>query len=118
MNLTGRPIYQKGQKPGKSAVICRASKGQTCTLQIPGVCECTSETVVGAHLRMPWLCDTSQEPDDLFIMDACASCHAVQESYYGNPDAPLGWDDILRALTQTQMRRRASGLILLEGESA
>ena len=113
-NLCGRPVYAKAQKPQKSLPIRNASRGQECTFQIPGVCSCDPDKTVGAHFRAPWLCGAAQKPDDLFIMDACDTCHAVQEAYgWRTLDAPLGAEDVLRALTITQMRRRASGLIVL-----
>lgn len=116
MNLTSRPIYQKGNKPAKVPALRNAARDGGCTLSIAGVCSHDPSTTVGAHLRLPWLCGGAQKPDDLFLMDACDRCHAVQEAFYGDPNAPIGWDDILRALTKTQMNRRASGLILLSGE--
>lgn len=115
-NLCQRPIYQKGMKPAKVPAMRRAAMQAECSLKIPGVCEHGTESVIGAHLRLPWLSGAAQKPDDLFLMDACASCHAIQEAFHGDPDAPLGWDDVLRGLTISQMRRRAAGLILLRGE--
>lgn len=117
MNLTGQPIHQKGQKPAKVPVMRNASRGKECSLSLPGVCRHLPEYVVGAHLRLPWLCGGGQKPDDLFLMDACDRCHEVQEAFFGDPDAPMGWDDVVRGLTKSQMHRRASGLILLKGET-
>ena len=115
-NLLNQSPYQKGERPAKSPLLRNASRGQTCTLQIPGVCQHSPEFTVGAHFRAKWLSGGAQKPDDLFLMDVCSACHAVQEAYHGDPDAPIGHDDILRALTMSQMRRRASGLIILKGE--
>lgn len=116
MSLTGRPIYQKGQRPGVSKVIRNASAGQTCTLQIPGVCNQNPETVVGCHLRMMGVAGMAQKPDDVFLVDACSDCHALLDNRAAWDDAPIGYDDILRAFIITLKRRRASGLILLVGE--
>ena len=33
-----RPMFQKGQKPAPVPAIRKASRGQSCTLRIPGVC--------------------------------------------------------------------------------
>lgn len=116
MNLTGRSIYAKGQKPAKVPAMRNAARDATCTMALPGICDRDPANTVGAHLRLPWLSGAAQKPDDLFLMDCCHSCHAMQEAFHGDPDAPIGWDDVLRALTKSQMNRRASGLILLTGE--
>lgn len=115
--VTSQPIYQKGQKPGKSAPIRNASRDMSCKLAIPGVCTRDPEKTVGAHLRLFNIAGGAQKPDDLFLVDACDACHAVQESRDRWADAQLGWDDVLRALIFSQRERRASGLILLKGES-
>lgn len=113
---TGRPIYQKGQKPGRSKTIRNASMGKSCTLGIPGVCNHDPSTVVGAHLRIFAAAGMGQKPDDLFIVDACANCHAAEEDRSRWAEIGLGWEDVLRALILTQQRRRSEGLIRLEGE--
>ena len=116
MNITGQPIYAKGQKPGRSAPIRNAARGATCTIAIPGVCRCDPAYTVGCHLRLFGLAGAAQKPDDLFIVDGCDLCHAVLDSRDKWADAALGWDDVFRALLLSQSRRRASGLIILKGE--
>lgn len=111
MNLTGRPIYAKGQRPQKSKPARTAARDATCTLQIPGVCNGDPATVVGAHLRVFGLAGTAQKPDDLFLVDACHACHAAQEDRSGWAELGLGWDDILFALIRSQQRRREAGII-------
>jgi hypothetical protein len=108
MNLTGRAPYAKGQRPQKVAAIRAASAGKTCTIAAPGICLHGTETVVGAHLRAFGNAGTGQKPDDLFIVDACAACHAALDA--GRIDDTA---QILRALMTTQARRRAEGLIHL-----
>lgn len=115
--ITGQPIYQKGRKPAKVPVFREASRGAECSLRIPGVCCHDTETTVGAHLRLPFLSGAAQKPDDLFIMDACHACHTYQEALGMKQVDEIGAREILYALTQTQMRRRASGLIILKGEA-
>jgi len=109
---TGRAPYQKGNRPGKSKPIRNASRGMSCTLALPGICTHDPETVVGAHLRVLSLAGMGQKPDDLFIVDACHACHSAQESRA----ASVGWEELFRALVTTQQRRRAAGLVHLEGE--
>ena len=117
MNLTGRAIFQKGQKPVKASPLRRAARNRTCTFRIPGVCNGDPETTVGAHLRMFCIAGAAMKPDDLFMVDACSDCHAHQERYGVSAESLLGYEDVLRALIETQSNRRAAGLIRLEGET-
>lgn len=116
MNLTGRPIYQKGQKPAKSKVVRDAARDKSCKLQIPGVCRGDPATNVGNHMRLFNIAGGGQKPDDIFILDGCDRCHAVFDSRDKWAEAQLGWDDILRAFMFTLRDRRAAGLIKLKGE--
>lgn len=106
-----RPIYQKGQKPANSPVMRAAAKGKTCKLAIPGICDNDPAKVVGCHMRLFGFGGMGVKPDDLFIIDACASCHAVLDSRGKWASAGLGWDAVLRAFMQTLSSRRAEGLI-------
>jgi len=115
-NLCNRPIYAKGQKPAKVPALRNASRDMACKLAIPGVCRFDDAHTVGAHLRLFGIAGGAQKPDDIFIIDACDRCHAVQEHRSKWADAQLGFEDVLRALMQSQLHRRASGLILLPGE--
>lgn len=116
MNLTGQAIYQKGRKPAVSKVVRRDARDRSCTLAIPGICSGDPEKTVGNHLRLFGFAGGGQKPDDLFILDACDRCHAVLDSRDKWASAGVGFDDVLRALMQTQRNRRAAGLIHLEGE--
>ena len=113
MNLTDRPIYQKGQRPAVVPAIRKASRDQSCTLRIPGICSGNTAQTVGAHLRVFNVAGMGQKPADLFIVDACHNCHAAQEDRSKWADLALGYDDILRALIETQTRRLNAGLITL-----
>jgi len=113
MNLTDRPIYAKGQKPTPVKAIRKASRDQSCTLRIPGVCSGDTAQTVGAHLRMFGAAGMGQKPHDLHIVDACAHCHAALDDRSRWPELALGYDDILRALMETQTRRLDAGIIRL-----
>lgn len=115
-NICKRPIYQKGVKPAVSKPVRRSSMMAECTLRIPGVCTSDTSTTVGCHARFFNFAGAAQKPDDLFLIDGCAACHAVLDARHKWADAALGWDDVLRALMLSQQRRRASGLIILKGE--
>ena len=88
MNITGRQPFQKGQKPSQNRVLRNAPRDQFCKLAIPGVCRLDPDYTAGAHLRLPWLSGAAQKPDDLFLMDCCDKCHAAQEAFHGDPEAP------------------------------
>lgn len=116
-NLTGQPIYQKGEKPAVSKKIRAASRGATCTLQIPFVCSHNPEQVVFCHLRMFGLAGVAQKPDDLFGIDACHKCHSVLDDRSAWEKAGLTYEHILGALITSQRIRRKTGLIILQGEN-
>lgn len=118
VNLTRRPPFEKGAKPVKAPLLREASRGATCTLRIPGVCNHDPATVVGCHVSIPgFSAGMGQKNDDLFLIDGCAACHSALDSRSRWAECGLGYDDILRALMESQSRRRASGLILLKDES-
>ena len=116
MNLTGRGIYQKGVRPVKSEPMRKASKGATCTIRVACGKIIPATDAVGCHARFFNFAGVAQKVDDLFLIDGCPSCHHVLDHRNLWPEWSLGWDDVLRALMESQMRRRASGIIKLEGE--
>jgi hypothetical protein len=111
MNLTKRPIYQKGQKPTVSKPLRNHARGQACTLRL-GNCA-SPETVVFAHLRRFSIAGMGQKPDDLIGVYACATCHDALDRRRGDN---VGDGEILRALVETLLRRRADGLISIKGD--
>jgi hypothetical protein len=111
MNLTGRAPYQKGQKPTVSKPLRNHARGQACTLRL-GNCA-SPETVVFAHLRRFSIAGMGQKPDDLIGLYACATCHDALDRRHGDN---VGDGEILRALVETLLRRRADGLISIKGD--
>lgn len=115
MNLSGRPIPQKSAKPAKSKPARRASMDAECTIRVacgqifPG-------DVVGCHARFFNFAGVAQKVDDMFLIDGCKSCHHVLDHRNLWPEYGLGWDDVMRALMESQMRRRQMGIIMLRGE--
>lgn len=114
---TGRPPYQKGQKPGVSKPNRNASRGKDCLLSIPGICRNDPDYVVGTHLRLFNIAGSGQKPDDLFLTDGCDRCHAVLDSRDRWESEGIGFEDVLRALMLSQQSRRAAGLITLKDET-
>lgn len=97
-----------------SNAIRRASRGQSCTLQLEGICRQDPDYTVGAHLRIFNAAGMAQKPDDLFIVDACDKCHDALDRRSGG--AHVDAQDILMAFIFTLRRRRAAGLITLKEE--
>lgn len=116
-NISGRPVTQKGAKPVKSKKVRDASKGATCTLRVACGKIIPAQDAVGCHARFFNFAGTAQKPDDLFLIDGCPSCHHILDHRNLWGEYSLGWDDVLRALMESQARRRAAGIIILEGEA-
>lgn len=101
MNLTGQPPTSK---PAKlvSKLIRDFAKGQPCAMQLPG-CDGGGETTVLCHVRRFGYAGMAQKPHDTWAYHGCASCHASEDR--------AGDDDFLRAISITQSRLIAAGLI-------
>lgn len=93
------------------------SKGQECTLRIPGVCNRDPSTVVPAHIRDRHK-GGATKASDISIANACSSCHAVfdgQAMYVGGePISQSDWHYYaLRGLQETLEQRVEAGLLVL-----
>ena len=112
MNLTGRPIHQKGEKPQKVPALRQAAREAKCEFSIAGVCRNDPAYVVGCHVSIPgFSAGMAEKNDDLFLIDGCDRCHAIFDSRDKFAAAPIDWLDVLRALMRSQSRRKAAGLI-------
>lgn len=89
------------------------SRGQPCTLQIPGVCDGGGETTVFAHIK-DGHSGRGIKASDISGCDACMGCHA---KFDGQSGAPLSAEDwlfyALRGLQRTLENRIARGLLIL-----
>ena len=87
-----------------SQAIRKSANGQTCTMRSDW-CEGRIDTVVFCHLpvRRFGLGGMGMKVPDIFGYHGCHQCHAHE--------ADVGWDDLLRALCETQMRMIRAGLI-------
>ena len=113
MNLTGQPIYQKGQRPAKVPAMRNAARDERCTLRLP-CCNGDTATTVLAHLRMFGWAGMAQKPADYKAVFACHACHDALDRRA--EDAPWGYDDILRAWGETLDRQHACGNLTMKGE--
>lgn len=112
MNLTGRAPVQKNARPVKSTVLRNAARDESCTLRLPG-CNGDTATTVLAHIRRFGWGGMSGKPADYKACLACSACHDLLDSR--DPSAPVGYDDILRAMGETLDRQFASGNLILKG---
>lgn len=111
MNLMNKPPLGLKKKPVKSSKIRQSAGGETCRLQIPGVCSHDPERTVLCHIRAFGIAGVGQKPPDLFSCYGCDKCHAVLDNRATWAEANLGWDDVLRAVFQTQLSLLEKGLI-------
>jgi hypothetical protein len=106
MNLTDRPIWQKGQtSKRKSKPLRDSAQGQGCTLRLDG-CRNDTATVVLCHIRRGGGGGMSVKPPDWFAFYGCAHCHANESQ------ATDG--DLLRALRETLIRMHQAGLLVIK----
>lgn len=103
-NLAGLPALGLKQPRIVSPAIRKSANGQTCTMRSDW-CTGQIDTVVFCHLpiRRFGLGGMGMKVPDIFGYYGCHKCHAHE--------ADVGWDDLLRALCETQMRMIRLGLI-------
>lgn len=86
----------------------KSAQGKPCALRLD-CCNHNTETTVLCHIRKFGWAGTGQKPPDFLAVYACSSCHDALDSR--SADAPIGYDDILRALGETLMTHFAEGRI-------
>lgn len=101
----------------RSKKYLAGSRGQQCTLRIPGVCNNDPDTVVPAHIRDRHK-GGGTKASDLSVANACSSCHAVFDGQAmartGIPLAPEDWLFFaLRGLQETLEQRFEAGLLIV-----
>ena len=79
------------------------ARGQECALRMPW-CLGGTETVVLCHMRFFGNAGIGQKPHDFHGYHGCAECHRRERE--------AGFDDLLRALMETQSRLYAAGLLI------
>lgn len=87
-----------------------SAKGKNCTVQIPGVCNMRSETVVLAHLRIFGFGGMGFKPNDIHGVYACSDCHDVIDSRRKYSFDFCGC--LLRALMRTHEIMLKEGLLV------
>jgi len=90
------------RKPYRNKRILEFSKGQPCTLEIPGVCNHNPETTVFCHFNKSFAGKgMGQKADDCAGVIACSSCHDVIDFRANMPNGQL----ISLALLNTYLLR-------------
>ena len=82
-----------------------------CTLRLEGCCNGRMDTTVLAHLRVFGVAGMGQKPPDWCAVYACADCHDAIDRRNAATSGLWGFEDLLRALIETQRRLWAAGLI-------
>lgn len=90
----------------------KSARGETCTLQLEGVCNHNPETVTLDHLRFFGMTGLNQKPHDFHAVYACSDCHNALD---GRSAEKWGWEEVLRALMQTQHIMYQKGLLEVKG---
>ena len=114
MNLTHRPIAQKGAS-GISKPMRDNARGQSCTLRLP-CCNHDDSTTVLAHLRLFGWAGMGQKPKDFLAVFACSACHDALDRRDAMTAGIWGCEDVLRALGETQIRQHKAGNFPMKGE--
>lgn len=109
-NLASLPPLGLKQPPLISKAIRDSAKGETCTLRL-GCCNHDPETTVLAHIRAFNVAGMGQKPPDWCAVYACFDCHNAIDGRNGETSGLWGFEDLLRALIETQRRMWAAGLI-------
>ena len=98
-------------EPIRSNKIRNSAKGETCTLQIFGICNNDPSTTVLAHIHDETF-GASQKADDCSAIYACSACHdEIDRRTRKLPVEKLTWY-LLRALQRTIRRQIERGLIV------
>lgn len=103
--------YNPKPPSGKSNLVRQSAKGETCTLRL-GCCNFNPETTILAHYRFFNWAGISQKPRDFLACYACSACH---DAIDGRSKEPWGFEDLLRAMGETQMRLHEKGLLTMKG---
>jgi hypothetical protein len=112
MNLTGRPVMQKGVKARRVPAMRNAAREQPCTLRLD-CCNRDWKTVSLNHLRFFNVAGIGQKPHDFLGVFGCSNCHAALDRV---GDGTWGFEDILRALGETLIAQYNAGNLKMRGE--
>lgn len=114
MSLMQRgPLGQK-VKPCVSEALRQSARMQTCTVRSPA-CNGRMDTTVLAHVRAFGNAGIGHKPHDFCAVYACHACHDAMDRRDAATAGLIGFEDLLRAMIETQARMYAAGLLMVEG---
>jgi hypothetical protein len=88
-----------------------ASRGQPCTLRIPGLCDGGGESTVAAHI-LDRHAGRGIKASDISVADSCSACHAKFDGQAGEPLSHEDWlFYALRGLQETLENRIGRGIV-------
>lgn len=92
-----------------------SARGEDCALRLD-CCNHNPQTTVLAHLRFFGWAGIAEKPDDFLAVYACSACHDAIDRRSDAECALWGFEDLLRALGETQRKLSAKGLLTLKGQ--
>ena len=94
------------------ANLRKEARGRACMVRIPEVCNCNSETVVLAHLRMAGISGMGIKADDLLGAWSCSACHdAIDRRAHTNLDRDYVRLAHLEGMVRTIAQLRKEGKV-------
>jgi hypothetical protein len=98
------------RKPFRSRKLLDSARGEDCTMEIPGVCNHDSETVVFAHSNLSEDGKgIGQKADDCFGAYACSACHTWLDAHKSSREYEIYM--FTRALKRTWRRMLDKGVL-------
>ena len=94
----------------RSQALRESARLQRCTLRFPG-CNHNPETTVLAHVPCGMRGMGMKGPDNISVF-SCGNCHDVLDRA-GN--AAIDWQQVVRAIAETQAAWVESGLVTIKG---
>lgn len=104
--------YGFRREPIRSRQLLDSANGQPCTMEVPGICNQDSSTVVSAHIRDETF-GMAQKADDCSSVHACFCCHTWldQAQWLGKMAEVEVLRIIIRAIQRTIRNRVLRGFI-------
>lgn len=102
----------------RSSRIRSSARGESCTLQVAGVCNGNSETVIYAHFRWLGGCGVGIKPTDLGQgAYACSACHDWLDGRMPHGESYLSDRNFyaMRGMVRTLERLVDKGIIQIAG---
>jgi hypothetical protein len=103
-------MEQHKTKMIRSKKMREGARGQTCTMQLVGICNNDPSTTVFAHSDH-WMHGKAlgSKAHDIFGADMCYACHTEYHK-----DELKYFHDFVRAMARTQLRRIEQGIITVK----